>query len=96
MSEIAPILFLVSLIVGGIYCGFIKVDPGEAGRGYLLVLVLLLAPIAGLLLAGAIGSETLGWVSGLTLMVAVPLILFAALAYTLGRLFRWIMNRTRQ
>lgn len=95
MREIVPTLILVSLIVGGIYFGFIGRTRG-ASRCYLYVLVLLLAPVAGLLLAGAIGSDVLGWVSGLTLMVAVPLLLIVAIAFTFGRLFRWIMNRTRQ
>jgi hypothetical protein len=57
-------------------------DDAWKGLGVIVAL------IAGLVVANATGSEGLTWVFGLSLMIAVPLMFFFAIGSAIGSRFR--------
>ena len=83
------ITILVLVAVGVLYGRHKKVqaplkksNSGWKGLGVLAVL------IAGLVIASSVGSETLTWMFGLSLMIAIPLMLVFAIGSAIGAHFR--------
>ncbi len=88
-------LLLVSLLaVGGLLAGawLQRQAPARRRRAGLGVLALALLPVLALVLAGALGSKTLGWLAGLGLMglmaVGLPLGVGALAGFVLATLVR--------
>lgn len=84
MNDIDSILFLAGLALGGAAYGYRRAQVGKPSRLGRYGVMLLLALFAGLLLAGLIGSDTLGWLFGLGLMATLPSLLIAMVASALG------------
>lgn len=54
---------------------------------WVIVILLLGVGFVGLLLASVTGSATLGWISGLSLMVLLPVVMFLGIGFAIGSLF---------
>ncbi|MEO7254950.1 MAG: hypothetical protein ABIZ64_12035 [Casimicrobium sp.] len=83
---------LVLLAVGFAY-GALRNRASVTKRIPVWVIVILLLGIffVGLLLAFVTGSATLGWISGLSLMVLFPVAMFLGVGFAIGSIF----NRTK-
>jgi hypothetical protein len=65
--------------------------PSLSGRGGGWVgLIVLAVLLAGLLIAAQLGSESLTWLFGLSLIAAVSIMLFLAVGSAIGR---WLVRR---
>lgn len=88
-------LFLLSLLViAGTLAGawLQRQAPARRRQAGLLLLALTLLPVVALLLAGGLGSSTLGWVAGLGLMalltVGLPLVAAATVGFVVSASLR--------
>ncbi len=78
----------VLLAVGFAY-GALRNRARQTKRMLVWVIVILLLGICcvGLLLAGVTGSATLGWLSGLSLMVLFPVVMLLGIGFVIGSFF---------
>ena len=78
----------VLLVVGFAY-GALRNRARVTKRMPVWVIVMLLLGVCfvGLLLAGVTGSTTLGWLSGLSLMVLFPVVMLLGFGFVIGSLF---------
>ncbi len=82
-------LTIVGLLVAGFLYGALRNRTRVTKRIPIWVLGILLLGIffVGILLAGVTGSKTLGWVSGLSLMVLFPVMALLGIGFVIGSMF---------
>ncbi len=87
------LLSIFALLAVGFAYGALRNRASVTKRIPIWVIVILLLGIfcVGLLLAFATGSTTLGWISGLSLMVLFPVVMFLGIGFAIGSIF----NRTK-
>ena len=83
------LLSVLALLAVGFAYGALRNRARVTKRMPLWVMVILLLGICfvGLLLAGVTGSTTLGWLSGISLMVLFPLVMLLGIGFGIGSLF---------
>lgn len=87
------LLSVLALLAVGFAYGALRNRARVSKRIPVWVIVILLLGIffVGLLLAFATGSTTLGWISGISLMVLFPVAMFLGIGFAIGSIF----NRTK-
>ena len=87
------LLSIVALLAVGFAYGALRNRARVTKRMPIWVIVILFLGIffVGLLLAFATGSTTLGWISGISLMVLFPVAMFLGIGFAIGSIF----NRTQ-
>ncbi len=87
------LLSVLALLAVGFAYGALRNRGRVTKRIPVWVIVILLLGVffVGLLLAFATGSTTLGWISGISLMVLFPVAMFLGIGFAIGSIF----NRTK-
>jgi|GEM_PF-1793272 len=87
-----PAYFSIAAVVGvGALFGFLRSRNVRASRGVgggWIGLAVILALVAGLIISGLAGAESMTWLFGLALMVAIPIMAFLAVGSAIGSSLR--------